>query len=99
MDSSSGPISKLLQRANLERPEARAELFELVYQELRRLAERALRQERPDHTLAPTGLIHEAYLKLFAKHGLEATSRPYFFAAPRLGRVNGHGLQPVRIGS
>ena len=44
--------------------EAAAELFARVYDELRRLAGAALRNERPDHTLQPTALVHEAYLRL-----------------------------------
>ncbi|HXI20945.1 MAG TPA: ECF-type sigma factor, partial [Gemmatimonadales bacterium] len=38
-------------------------LLPLVYGELRELARRALQRERPDHTLSPTSLVHEAYLK------------------------------------
>ena len=41
-----------------------AELMPLVYDELRRLANHYLRCERPDHTLQPTALVHEAYLRL-----------------------------------
>jgi RNA polymerase sigma-70 factor (ECF subfamily) len=41
-----------------------ASVFALVYDELRRLAASALRHERPDHTLEPTALVHEAYLRL-----------------------------------
>jgi DNA-directed RNA polymerase specialized sigma24 family protein len=43
---------------------ARSRLFEAVYDELRRLARGRLRRERPDLSLAPTVLVHEAYLKL-----------------------------------
>ncbi|HZL55896.1 MAG TPA: ECF-type sigma factor [Bryobacteraceae bacterium] len=39
-------------------------MFQAVYGELRRLAKRALRSERPDHTLQPTALVHEAYIRL-----------------------------------
>jgi RNA polymerase sigma-70 factor (ECF subfamily) len=42
------------------------ELVEIVYQELRRLAAHYLKSERGDHTLQPTALVHELYLKLFA---------------------------------
>jgi RNA polymerase sigma factor (TIGR02999 family) len=45
-------------------PGASEELFALVYDELRRLAGSYLRRERPDHTLRPTELVHEAYLRL-----------------------------------
>jgi RNA polymerase sigma factor (TIGR02999 family) len=51
-----------------------------VYQELRRLAGRAMRGERPDHTLQPTALVHEAYLKLSQIHGLSVANRPQFLA-------------------
>jgi RNA polymerase sigma factor (TIGR02999 family) len=51
-----------------------------VYQELRRLAGRAMRGERSDHTLQPTALVHEAYLKLAQIHGLRVENRPQFLA-------------------
>lgn len=43
---------------------ATAEILPVVYDELRRLASRFLQRERPDHTLQPTALVHEAYLRL-----------------------------------
>ena len=43
---------------------ARSRLIEAVYAELRRLARGYLQRERPDHSLPPTALVHEAYLKL-----------------------------------
>jgi len=45
-------------------PQAGEELAALVYANLRRLASAYMRKERPDHTLSPTGLVHEAYLRL-----------------------------------
>src|SRR5437762_13814228 len=50
-----------------------------VYGELRRLANSYLRRERPDHTLQPTALIHEAYLRLAAQRDIEWQSRSHFF--------------------
>jgi len=50
-------------------PEQEPRLFELVYAELRRLAARCLEQERADHTLQPTALVHEAYLELIGPDG------------------------------
>jgi hypothetical protein len=44
--------------------EALSRLLPMVYDQLRGLAERELRRERVDHTLSPTALVHEAYLKL-----------------------------------
>jgi len=50
-----------------------------VYGELRRLADSYLRRERPDHTLQPTALIHEAYLRLAAQKDIEWQSRSHFY--------------------
>ncbi|MGE0441684.1 MAG: ECF-type sigma factor [Gemmatimonadales bacterium] len=56
-------ITALLHRVG-EDADAFDALLPLVYQELRELAAARLKQERPDHTLQPTALVHEAYLKL-----------------------------------
>ncbi|MFO0795889.1 MAG: sigma-70 family RNA polymerase sigma factor [Gemmataceae bacterium] len=58
---------------------AAAELLPLVYTELRRLAAARLAQERPGHTLDPTGLVHEAYLRLVGNQTFDG--RGHFFAA------------------
>jgi RNA polymerase sigma factor (TIGR02999 family) len=47
----------------------------LLYEELRRLARRRLRGERPDHTLQPTALVHEVYLRLLNQHAADWTNR------------------------
>ena len=60
--------------------EARERLIALVYPELRNIAARYLRTERPDHTLQPTALAHEAYARLFGARDVEWKSRAYFFA-------------------
>lgn len=52
----------------------------LVYAGLRDLAERHLDSERPDHTLAPTELVHEAYLRLVDRSRADARDRSQFFA-------------------
>ncbi len=51
------------------RDPASEEMMSVVYYELRRLAEYYLRGERTDHTLQPTALVHEAYLRLVQQHG------------------------------
>ena len=61
--------------------EALNRLMPLVYEELRRLASRYLRQERPGHTLQTTALVHEAYLKLVDQTNLSWQNRVQFFAA------------------
>jgi RNA polymerase sigma-70 factor, ECF subfamily len=61
----------------------------LVYDELRRLADHYLRQERPDHTLQPTALVHEAYLRLIDQSRVEWQSRAHFLgvAAQLMRRI------------
>ncbi len=53
-------------------------LVPIVYQELRRLAANYLRHERPDHTLQPTALVHEAYLKLVRQDRTDWKNRAHF---------------------
>lgn len=59
---------------------AAARLLPMVYEELRALAARALRRERADHTLQPTALVHEAFLRLIDQTQAEYNSRTHFFA-------------------
>ena len=54
-------------------------LYPLVYEELRRIAQRALRGERTGHTLGTTGLVHEAYLGLVDQTRLEYRDRAHFY--------------------
>jgi RNA polymerase sigma factor (TIGR02999 family) len=69
---------------------ARDALVPIVYTELRRCARRLLRRERPDHTLSPTGLVHEAYLRLVDQQGTDYHDRAHFFAVA--SRVMRHVL-------
>ncbi len=55
-------------------------LLPLVYQELRSLAAAQLRRERPDHTLQPTALVHEAYLKLVGQNRAHYKNRGHFLS-------------------
>lgn len=59
---------------------AAEKLLPLVYEELRRIATRQLRQERGAHTLQATAIVHEAYLRLIGQEGLQWPSRAHFFA-------------------
>jgi len=54
-------------------------LLPIAYRELRRIAESYLRRERPDHTLQPTALVHEAYLRLLAQDQPDFRDRSHFF--------------------
>jgi len=55
-------------------------LFPLVHAELRRIAQRQMKQERPGHTLQATALVNEAYMKLAGQEGVEWHDRAHFFA-------------------
>jgi RNA polymerase sigma factor (TIGR02999 family) len=67
--------------------EALEVLIPLVYQELRRIAQHHLRQERSDHTLQSTALVHEAYLRMMKQGPAEIENRAHFMAvASRLMR-------------
>jgi RNA polymerase sigma factor (TIGR02999 family) len=60
---------------------ASEELLPLVYEQLRRVAERNLANERPGQTLQATALVHEAYLRVAGDRGREWDGRGHFFAA------------------
>jgi len=64
-------------------------LFPLVYDELHALAARYLRGERPDHTLQPTALVHEAYMRLTDQRCVDWSNRAQFFgiAAETMRRI------------
>jgi len=55
------------------------QLLPLVYAELRRVAARQLRRERPDHTLQPTALVHEVFIRLVDQRHVEWQNRAHFF--------------------
>jgi len=68
---------------SIEQGDAKAanELLPLVYQELRRLATQRMAREAPGHTLQPTALVHEAWLRLAGEQAQQWDSRGHFFAA------------------
>src|SRR6267378_4158064 len=71
----------LLTKAQQGDPKAAGELLELVYQELRQLATRKMAQESPGHTLQPTALVHEAWLRLVGPENPSFENRAHFFSA------------------
>jgi RNA polymerase sigma factor (TIGR02999 family) len=80
-------VTDLLTRWRAGDREALDVLIPLVYEELRRLARYYLRQERSDHTLQSTALVHEAYVRLAGQNPPEWQSRAHFFGvAARLMR-------------
>src|SRR5512138_1269215 len=73
-------VTHLLQAWGDGDVQAREDLVPLVYKELRRRASAYLRRERPDHTLQPTSLVHEAYIRLMAQRRVSWVNRAQFFA-------------------
>jgi RNA polymerase sigma factor (TIGR02999 family) len=82
-------LTQLLKSAQAGDKRALDELFPLVYDELRRVADRQLRGERAGHTLQPTALVHEAYLRLIEQHSVDWRNRAHFFglAAEMMRRI------------
>jgi len=78
--SSSQDVTQLLAAWGSGDKTAFDKLLPLVHAELRRIAQRQMRQERPGHTLQATALVNEAYLKLAGDQGLEWRDRAHFFA-------------------
>src|SRR5215472_2742912 len=82
----SGPelITDLLVRIRQGDRAAFAELMPLVYPELHRIAERYFRRERRDHTLQPTALVNETYLRLVNQNLADCKDRVHFLAVASL---------------
>jgi RNA polymerase sigma factor (TIGR02999 family) len=78
--SEPGEVTQLLLDLRAGKRDAEQKLIPLVYAELRRLAAHYLRGERTDHTLQPTALVHEAYIRLTKLHEVDWRSRSHFFA-------------------
>ena len=73
-------VTQLLQAVTAGDQEAAATLLPLVYNELRQLASRRLTSEPQEHTLQPTALVHEAWLKIAGKDDRAWQGRQHFFA-------------------
>lgn len=82
-------VTRLLQDWCDGDPEALQKLMPLVHHELRRLARRYMRRERPDHTLQPSALVNEAYLRLIDQNQVHWRNRAHFFgvAAQLMRRI------------
>lgn len=76
---SSEGITQLLERWSKGEEEARDKLMPLVYDELHRLAATYLRRERREHTLQPTALVNELFLKFSEQHSMSWQNRAQFF--------------------
>ena len=82
------PLTRILEQASEGEPRAQRRLAAVLYEELRAMAGREMARERAGHTLQPTALVHEAYLRL-ARGEARYESRAHFFgaAAEALRRV------------
>ena len=78
-NSGTGAVSGLLRAWSKGDREAGEKLLPLVYEELRRRAAAYLRRERTDHTLQPTALVNEAYLRLIGQERVAWQNRAHFF--------------------
>lgn len=106
-----GEITALLQAHASGDADALGQLLPRVYDELRRIARARLQRERAGHTLAPTELVHQAYLKLVPLDRIEWQGRAHFFAiasramrnvlidyaAQRGAAKRGGGARPVTL--
>jgi RNA polymerase sigma-70 factor (ECF subfamily) len=75
-----GEVTRLLLELKQGNKEAEGKLIPLVYNELRRIAGTYMRREAPGHSLQPTALVHEAYLRLTDLKKIDWQSRSHFFA-------------------
>jgi RNA polymerase sigma-70 factor (ECF subfamily) len=82
-------ITKLLQRVREGDRVAEDALARAVYSELRRIAGQQMKHERPNHTLQPTAVVHEAYLRVVRNGSIEWQDRAHFFnvAAQTMRRI------------
>jgi len=87
VEPQSADVTLLLKQVAAGDRDAVAKLIPLVYRELHQIAEHRFSLERPDHTLQPTALVHEVYLRLVAQRDVNWQNRAHFFAvASRLMR-------------
>jgi RNA polymerase sigma factor (TIGR02999 family) len=104
-------VTEVLAELRRDTPGARDELLQLVYSELRRLAESQMRRQPKGHTLQPTALVHEAYLKLLGGDDAPWSDRSHFltaaaramrsilvdFARGRAALKRGAGKRPITL--
>ena len=81
MDDPRQRVTEILRDLDLSDPQQADRLLAIVYAELRAVAARHLRGERRGHTLQPTALVHEAYLRLVDGEAVGWESRAHFFGA------------------
>lgn len=80
MSTTPGEITRLLLELRQGSKEAESQLVPLVYNELRRIASGYMKRESPGHSLQPTALVHEAYMRLIGIREIDWQSRSHFYA-------------------
>ncbi len=80
MASNPGEITQLLRQWRTGDRQVEGKLFELLMPDLRNIAGRCFRGERPGHTLQPTALVNEAFLRLAKTHNIDWQDRGHFLA-------------------
>ena len=80
-DNTNRDVTRILIDLRRGDADAAGELLAIVYGELRGLAEAKMRAERADHTLQPTALVHEAFIRLLGDGGGDWENRAHFFGA------------------
>lgn len=80
MPESGGDVTRILKRWSQGESDARDQVIESVYAELKRVARSQLARERGNHTLQPTALVNEAYLKLLGVDRIQVNDRVHFIA-------------------
>jgi RNA polymerase sigma factor (TIGR02999 family) len=83
------PVTEMLRLWSSGRPEVGDRVVQILYRELKRIAAREFRRERPGHTLQATALVHEAYVRLRDAHGVAWENRAQFlgYAAFLMRRI------------
>lgn len=74
-------FSHILERVHIGDPKAATELFPIIYEELRHLAAQKMAREASGHTLQPTALVHEAWIRLSGSAAPNFENRAHFFGA------------------
>jgi RNA polymerase sigma factor (TIGR02999 family) len=111
MPGQNGDVTQLLLDWSLGDESARERLMPVVFDELRRIARRHLQRERREHTLQPTALVNELYLKLIDRRRVQWKNRAQFFgvaaemmrqilvdyARARLTKKRGEGMAPSSL--
>jgi RNA polymerase sigma factor (TIGR02999 family) len=89
MHAQTEQITRLLNEVREGNRASADQLLEAVYADLRGIARHSMAMERPDHTLQPTALVHEAYLRIFEGAPVDWQNRAHFFAiaASQMRRV------------